>query len=393
MNRIAIDARWIFAETSGIGRYTRELIRHLLRLDADMQWILLHDDAARAESLGREWKVSERPGAHLELLPWSLFSPRNQWSLPRALRALQAEVYHAPNWLIPYAAFPRKRARALACVVTLHDLIPLRFPHFTPRARKTRWLFLFRLLVHATVRRADAIIAPSEATRRDLLDYFRLRNEAAERVVVIPEAADERFRPAAHPPSSAAPTVLYVGRRDPYKNLPRLLEAFAHVRAAMPEARLQIIGPPDPRYPEAEETARRLGLGISVLWCGHLEFNDVVEAYQHAAVFVLPSRCEGFGLPILEAMACGTPVVCSEAPALVEVAGGAALHAPADDATALANAILCVLRNPAVAAELRARGLARAARFSWTATAQKTLQVYEKALRRRAEARVHGKPL
>ncbi len=385
---IVLDARWIFEQSSGIGRYTRELIRHLLALESKHQWTLLFDDAKRAERLRNELGMNRSPSARAEIVLWPLFHWKDQTALPRRLRARQADVYHAPNWWIPYLAFSRRRHRRAACIVTIHDLIPLMFPQFTPRARKTQWFPLFRRLFHETLRRADRIIVPSETTRRDVLDFFHVSESDAARVAVIPEAADERFRPAERGAvSDPTPTILYVGRRDPYKNLALLVEAFALVRAALPKVQLCVIGPPDPRYPEAERTAARLGIEDVIQWRGHVAFDELVTAYQQAAVFAMPSRYEGFGLPVLEAMACGAPVVCSDTPALVELAGGAALHSPVNDRGALADALLRVLRDPALAADLHARGLARAAAFSWRATASATLAVYETAARRNGDRR------
>lgn len=381
--RIALDARWIFAETSGIGRYTRELIREFAAADAAAdaaapEFLLLFDDAAQADRLRRDYRLDAAPRVHAVTVPWRLFAIGNQWGLPGRLRALRADVYHGPNWMIPYRAFPR-RGRRTACVATIHDLIPLLFPEFTPRAWKTRLRPLFRLLIRETVRRADAIVAPSETTRRDLIEAFRLPPERAARIAVIPEAADERFRPLEKPVEPAAPVILFVGRRDPYKNLPLLVEAFARVRAALPEARLRVIGPPDPRYPEAEARALALGVAGAVDWSGHVAFSALVAAYQRAAVFAMPSRYEGFGLPALEAMACGTPVVCSNAASLPEVVGDAALAVPPDDVAAFAEALRRVLADPVLAGELRARGLARARQFSWSRAAKATLEVYARA--------------
>ncbi len=381
--RIALDARWIFAETSGIGRYTRELIREFARADAAAngdapEFLLIFDDAARADRIRREYNLDAAPRMHILTVPWGLFSLNNQWWLPRRLRAWRADVYHGPNWMIPYRAFPR-RGRRTACVVTIHDLIPLLFPEFTPRAWKTRLRPIFRALMRETVRRADAVVAPSEATRRDIVETFRLTPERAERIAVIPEAADERFCTEAAPPAAEAPVILYVGRRDPYKNLPLLVEAFARVRAAVPAARLRVIGPSDPRYPEAEARALALGVAGAVDWKGHVDFPELVEAYRRAAVFAMPSRYEGFGLPALEAMACGTPVVCTNAASLPEVVGDAALKVPPDDVAAFAEALRRVLTDATLAAELRARGLARAKQFSWRRAAEATLAVYARA--------------
>lgn len=377
--RVVLDARWIFAEISGIGRYTRELIREFAAMPTTPEIVLLFDDAERAERLRRALNLESAPRIQVRIVPWRIFSAGSQLRLPHALRALSADVFHSPNWMIPYAAFPR-RGRQTACVVTIHDLIPLLFPHFTPRAWKTRLNPLFRRLMLATLRRADTIIVPSEATRRDVLRIAGYDEAGAARVTVIPEAADARFRPSDRPRDGR--TILFVGRRDPYKNLPLLIEAFARVRAECPEAQLRVIGPPDPRYPEPEARATELGVAGAIEWSGYREFEELVEAYQTAAVFAMPSRYEGFGLPALEAMACGTPVVCSDVASLPEVVGDAALLVPPNDVEALAAALTRVLREPALAAELRARGLARAASFSWRRAAEETLRVYERAAAR-----------
>jgi len=379
--RIVLDARWIFAETSGIGSYTRELIRAMGERRTEDEFTLLFDNAARADRVKRECALDAAPRFRVQTVPWRIFTPGNQLWLPRTLRALRADVFHSPNWMIPYRAFPR-RGRRMACVVTIHDLIPVLFPQFTPRAWKTRLGPLFRALIRETVRCADAVIVPSQATRRDVVRTFRLTDERAARISVVPEAADPRFRPSPRPPDARA--ILFVGRRDPYKNLPLLIEAFARLRPEFPDARLRVIGPSDPRYPEAENRAAALGVAEFIEWIGYADFERLVEAYQSASVFAMPSRYEGFGLPALEAMACGAPVVCSDAASLPEVVGDAAVRVPPDDVAALASALRRVLADPAFASVLRARGLDRAAAFSWRRAAEATLDVYRRAAESRA---------
>jgi glycosyltransferase involved in cell wall biosynthesis len=174
--------------------------------------------------------------------------------------------------------------------------------------------------------------------------------------------------------------VLYVGRCDPYKNLPGLVAAFAQVvRAGGVDARLRIVGSPDARYPEAGETARRLGVADRVDWAGYLDDAGLLKAYQDADVLALLSRYEGFGLPVLEAMACGTPTVCSNAASLPEVAGAAARLVAPDDVAGAAAALQDVLTNPAEAARLRAAGLAQAQKFSWRTAAESVLRAYGEA--------------
>ncbi|MFN3762132.1 MAG: glycosyltransferase family 4 protein, partial [Anaerolineae bacterium] len=223
-------------------------------------------------------------------------------------------------------------------------------------------------------------IAVSEATRQDLLRCFRV---PADRVAVIPEAADPAFCP--RPPAEidalrrkyALPEsfVLYVGSNKPHKNLTRLMEAWAQITEYGIRNTLILAGPWDPRYPEPRLLAERLGLQ-NICWLGPVPDEDLPALYSAATLFVFPSLYEGFGLPVLEAMACGAPVVCSDTSSLPEVAGDAALRVDPTDVRALAAAITELLTNPARRVEMKERGLQQAARFSWKHTAVLTLERY-----------------
>jgi glycosyltransferase involved in cell wall biosynthesis len=217
-----------------------------------------------------------------------------------------------------------------------------------------------------------------------VLEHLRIPASRVDRVRTVPCGVDARFRPRgdrdAPAPTGRPRDILYVGRSDPYKNLLGLVDAVAQVRARRSlDVRLRIAGPPDPRYPAPQARAHELGLTDHVQWLGYLADPALVEAYQAADLLVLPSRYEGFGLPVLEAMACGTPVVCSDRSSLPEVAGDAALLVDPDDTTALADAIARVLSDAALAADLRQRGLARARAFTWRRTAEATRSIYQQA--------------
>lgn len=304
------------------------------------------------------------------LFPHGPFSPASQMLLPGLLAAGGFEVFHSTNFMMPL--LPAGRTRV---AVTIHDLIPLLFPDHAPRSKKTRLFPLYRALMRAIGRRADLIVTVSEATRRDVLRELRIAPARAHRVVSIPEGVEPAYRPAPRAPRTEK-RILYVGRRDPYKNLPLLVEALALVRARGIPARLQVIGPPDARYPEAPQRAASLGLEGVIDWTGYVTPEALIDAYQQADVFCLPSRYEGFGLTVLEAMACGTPVVCSNSGSLPEVAGDAARLTAIDRPEPVADALAAVLMDDALAARLAARGLAQAARFSWDRTAQETLRAY-----------------
>ncbi len=377
--RIAIDARWVFPELSGIGRYTLELLRQLREIGGEFGYVVIVRDRERRDFLEREAGLAEAEGFEFSLLPHGVFSPAGQFAAASLLRRHGVRVYHSTNFMIPLPAFSRRRPHDIRCICNIHDLIPLVHPEFTPRALKTRFGLLYRWLMREIARRVDAVATGSESARRDI---ERLLGIAPERIVVAPDGVDARYVPGGDKPSrrGAPPTVLYVGRRDPYKNLAGLVEAFARlVRDEGVDARLRIVGPEDDRYPEAWQVARRLGVADRIEWTGYLDDAGLVRAYQEADVLALLSRYEGFGLPVLEAMACGTPVVCSHAASLPEVAGRAARLVDPLDIAGAAAALREVLTQPAESERLRTAGLEHARRFSWQVTAESVLQMYREA--------------
>ena len=298
------------------------------------------------------------------------------------LRSLGIDVFHSTNYMIPLPAFPRDRPGGIKCIVTLHDLIPLVFPEYVPRSRKKRLFPVYRMLMLEVARRSDAIITVSRSSREDILKHLRIPDAHADRVIVIPEGVSRRFKPL--PAADRRPgrkTILWVGRADPYKNLEALIRAFARLREEQRGGvRLMLVGPKDARYPEASRLASDLGIAPDVEWTGYLGDEALVKAYQDADLFVLPSLYEGFGLPVLEAMACGTPVICSNKGSLSEVAGDAAIRVQPGDVTGMAEAMKRVLTDPRLARDLSERGLRHAEQFSWLRTAQLTLDAYRGAM-------------
>jgi len=378
--RIGIDARWIFTELSGIGTYTQELIRHLAREDRENEYFLFFHHRSLMARTAELTQYNTAPNFNATFIPYGPLTLRNQLRLPGYLHDHRIDVFHSTNFMIPFRAFPRRRPGPVRCIVTIHDLIPLLFPEYTPRAKKKRFYPLFVKVMHEVGKRADIIITVSESSRRDIIKHLRIPPERETRVVVTAEGVDTRYQPGATR-IGAPKTILYVGRFDPYKNVVRLVEAFARLREEiLPDAQLRLIGPEDPRYPEPRERARALGVEPYIAWSGYVSEEGLKQAYQEADVLVLPSRYEGFGLPVLEAMACGTPVICSNTSALPEVAGEAAVLVEPDDTEQLVDALSLVLTQPARARELREKGIAHAARFTWSKTAQATMQIYERAM-------------
>ncbi len=285
------------------------------------------------------------------------------------------DLLHSPDFIPPLDG-------AYRSVITIHDLAFLRYPQFlTAEARR-----YYNGQIAAAAVRADAIIAVSESTRRDVLDLLHV---PPEKVSTVLEAADARFAPPNADAVAAARAryrlpadyILFVSTIEPRKNVDGLLRAYAALRADLPDAPpLVLAGTRGWLYDETLALVEPLGLGSSVFWLDTFDYADLPALYGGARVFCLPSFYEGFGLTALEAMACGAPVVVSDRSSLPEVVGEAGLYADPDDPSSIADALHSVLTDSALAADLRRRGLARAAQFSWQQAARQTLAVYERTL-------------
>jgi len=306
--------------------------------------------------------------------------------MPAIIKELNLDIFHSTNYMIPLRAFPRNHQGRTACVINIHDLIPLIFPKATPRALKTKFSPLYRWLMKEVTARSNLIITGSKSSLNDIINLLHCRPE---RIVTIPDGVSVRFHPAkADILPSQDPRhlrrkkiILWVGRQDPYKNLTGLIEAFSMLRKNYRgPLELRLVGPADSRYPEASRRVVVLGLADAVSWVGHISASELVGEYQNANVFVMPSYYEGFGLPVLEAFACGTPVICSNKSSLPEICGSAAVQVDPKDITGICDAMHRVLTDSRLAGDLAERGLQQAARFNWQETAKKTILAYEKAL-------------
>jgi glycosyltransferase involved in cell wall biosynthesis len=300
-------------------------------------------------------------------------------------------VAHAPYFAPPMA-------KPCPVVVTVHDLITLLFPEYSTSTA----VRAYNALVSAAARRADAIIADSQHSARDIV---RLLGAPEERVRVVYLAAESRFRPAERQEDLDGVRrryglperfIFYIGGLNRHKNLGMLLQAFAAARQRLPNAYTLAIagraqGGNPAIFPDLRQQARGLGLSFTeedgnghagdgpcdVRFLRFVPEEDKPLLYGAADLFVFPSLYEGFGLPPLEAMACGTPVICSNAASLPEIVGDGGLLVDPTDVGALVEAMRAVLSDEALRAGLRQRGLAQAARFSWRRTADETVAVYE----------------
>ncbi len=281
-------------------------------------------------------------------------------------------------------AFASPLACACPAVVTVHDLSFYRYPQAFRRFNRSYLGWITRI----SVRKAARVIAVSESTRRDVI---ALCGVSPERVVVVPNGVSGEFCPAdartiaEFRRRNGLPErfILFVGTLEPRKNIERLLEAYARMiggRAAGDAPALVIAGAKGWFYDAIFARAERLGLADRVIFPGFVPADELPWWYRAAELFVYPSLFEGFGLPVLEAMACGTPSITSNVSSLPEVAGDAAVLVAPEDSAALAAAMARVLDEPALAAQMAAAGLRQAARFPWTRTAQETVAVYRTVL-------------
>jgi glycosyltransferase involved in cell wall biosynthesis len=379
--RIAFDATAIPRLMAGAAVYTYELARALAAVDSENEYVIFargsHFDDLPAVRAGLRVLKVRAPSRPLRLL-WE------QTVLPWRLRRLRIDVLHSPHHTTPLAPCGCRR------VVTFHDLTFFLLPERYPPTRR----LYFQLMTRLSARVADAIIVPSEAVRGDVMRILPASGGPPERVFVIPEAAGPAFRPQDAVAIEAVrrryglegPFLLSVGSLEPGKNRERLLQAFARLRARGLKHSLVVAGQRAWHYEGEAPLARRLGLADSVRFLGHVPQADLPALYSAADIFVFPSLYEGFGLPALEAMACGTPVVASNVSALPEVVGDAALRVSPLDVEALAGAMERLLRDDRLRSDLRERGLERAAQFSWEKAARETVEVYHRVVGARKEA-------
>ncbi len=380
---IAIDARWIFRALSGVGVYTRNLIRHLARLDEENKYVLLFDDKMLMERELRETATIGRRNFSALLLPYSVFSLRNQVALPRTLRQLGIDVFHSPNFMIPLGRTTAKT------VVTIHDLIPLLFPQYTGRSKKSRFFQIYKWIMRRVARKADIIMADSECTRQDIV---RAAKAPADKVRRVHLGVDEMFSPG---PATgrikrrfgiSGRFLVCVGRQDPYKNVLGAVKALEVVLARRKDLNCQllIVGEKDPRYPEVSDYVERRNLSGQVVMADYLSGEDLVDAYREADLLVHLSLYEGFGLPPLEAMACGTPVVSSDCSSLPEVLGDAAVFVDPDAPAEAAEKVISVLTDEGLRQEFVSKGKRQAAKYRWDETAKQVIEIY-----RELAARTH----
>jgi len=372
--RIGIDYTAAVRQRAGIGRYTRELVSALLALEGGAgsphQYVIF---AATGGLKPETWNLKPGPGVRLRTVPLTDDWLARLWHrlrLPIPVEAITGplDVFYSPDFVLP----PTRRATRT--LLTVHDLSFLHCPEaFVPALRR----YLERV-VPRSIARADRVLADSTHTRSDIVSLLGV---SPDKVEVLYSGVPARFRPEAEPGERERlqarygigdqPYVLSVGTLQPRKNYLRLIRAFANLK---PETQLVIAGGQGWLYEDIFSEAERHGDSVRIL--GFVDEGDLPALYRSAVLFAFPSLYEGFGLPVLEAMACGVPVVCSNASSLPEVAGEAGLLVDPLDTYGLAEAMRRVLEDSRLRREMNERGVAQAARFTWERAARQLLDVF-----------------
>lgn len=362
--RVGIDLR---VDRSGIGRYAARLVEELVGLGDGIEYVLF----ARSDTYRR---LAALPGVERRLADIDWYSVREQVVLPRILRAARVDLVHFTHFNVPLAFRG-------PYVVTIHDLTHLvRARLDDPQDPARRWwrALPYRAVLSRAARRAELVIAVSEATKAAIVTTLDLDPA---RVRVVYEGADSRFLD--EPDASALRRLgiegayfLAVGNAYPHKNLPRLLAGYARARALGLEHELVLAGDHGRFAGPLQALRRELGLGDAVRCTGPVTDGELAALYRGATALVFVSLSEGFGLPGLEAMMLGVPVVASRIEALTEVYGDAALFVDPLDVGAIARALERVAGDAGLRERLRERGRARSARFSWRETALATRRIY-----------------
>lgn len=363
--KIAFDLRRI--KNPGIGRYMQCLVEAVLAQPSEHEFLLILPPDA-------QHMIASRRGEKLACQA-KYYSVHEQIELPRILRAHRVDLLHSPHFVLPLV-------RSCPAVVTFHDVIYLACKEDLP-SRLGR--IYYRGMMQAAARSASRIITVSEFSKADIVRHLRADPSRIEVIhsgvsPLFQRITDGRLDAVRRKFSIRHEFILYTGIYKPRKNHAGLLRAFHRLRAGGLAAQLVISGPMNEGETQLKNLARQLGIAQNVVFTGFVDDTELAALYSAARVYACPSLYEGFAFTVLEAMACGTPVVCSRETSLPEVAAQAALYADARNPDEFSAALLRVFSEPELRKKLVARGYENCRRFSWTRAALQTLAVYEQSV-------------
>ena len=376
--RIVIDGRYINDNFPGIGRYTYNLIRAWGALNTGQELVVIVN--RRLQNRRFDLKVLETtPNCYLVDCSVPRFLPAELLFLPPLIRSLRPTVYLSPFFLRPYYL-------PCPCVISIHDVISL---HFQTEKHHFLSSTTFRIFARAACRFSAGIVTVSHSSEKAIRKWYPKLDKP---IYVTPLAADPCFRQLSSIPVDRMrhkyglhhPYVLHVGSHLKHKNVSVLLFAWhrltSSARLGRQSHQLVLAGGGNTRFPEIRHLVARLGIESSVRFLGDVEECDLAALYNGANLFVFPSTMEGFGLPVIEAMACGTPVICSTTDALREVSGDAAWHFDPENVSGLTEGIDRFLGSRQLQKSFGRKGLARSSLFTWEATAKVTNSVCQKVI-------------
>lgn len=358
-NSLLINLAVIFDHPTGIATYAQNIIHSLSSLKPTLLSAQKFDSFP-CHAIPENMTPAQGSKGHLKRLFWT------QFQLPQIYKQLQADLIYSP---IPEAPLHSNCRYVVMC----HDLIPLRFPRLTSPLTN-----YFRYVVPSVLKQAEHIICNSTATAKDIVDFYGIPAKKITSILLGYDTDNFYPRKISTPPLTN-PYFLYLGRQDPYKNLAGLISSFA----AIPDQDyyLAIAGSTDPRFtPKLQHLARELGVANRIIWLDYLDYQELPLIISGAIALVFPTLWEGFGLPVLEAMACGTPVITSNLASLPEITGDAAVLINPYNADETTIAMIEIAKNPEMRSQLSQLSIQQAQKFSWAKTGAATKQVLEQHL-------------
>jgi glycosyltransferase involved in cell wall biosynthesis len=356
-NSLLVNLAILFDQPTGIATYAKNLINNW-----DLQATLLSPvkfPGFNHHQIADNMTPAQGSRGHLRRLLWT------QFQLPKIYQQLQADLIYSP---IPEAPLYSKSRYLVMC----HDLIPLRFPR-----RSSPLTNYFRYVVPKVLKQAEHIVCNSQATATDLVDYYGID---ADKITPISLGYDRlNFYPREQTSNIEVPYFLYLGRPDPYKNLAGLIAAFAQIPNQ--DYHLAIAGSSDPRFtPQLQQQAQELGIAHRVKWLNYLSYQELPTVISNAVALVFPTFWEGFGLPVLEAMACGTPVIASNLASLPEITDNAAILINPYHTAEITGAMMELITDQKMRSQLSKLSLQQAQKFSWAKTGAETQAVLQRYL-------------
>jgi glycosyltransferase involved in cell wall biosynthesis len=378
--RIGIDARFFGSVSKGLGRYTEKLIQNLEKISAqggpasgwDNQYFIFLSQEGLAE-----YKPQVKNFQPV-LADYKWYSLEEQLKMPGLLNKYQLDLVHFPHFNVPF--FYRKKF-----VVTIHDLILLHFP--TLRGTTLDPFFywfkflMYKIVIRSAIKRSEKIIAVSEFTKKDILDNYII---APEKISVTYEACDDFCNFSSQKEEEILkkyaiikPYLLYVGNAYPHKNLEKLILVFGELQKKIADINLVLVGKEDYFFQKLKRAIAERKQGIGIIFTGFIPDQELDAVYKNSLAYVFPSLYEGFGLPPLEAMAKGVPVISSDHPCMQEILGNSAIYFDAQNRKEILEKLIEIIKNTELRKELVQKGYAQIKKYSWQIMAKKTLEIYQ----------------